>query len=106
MSWISTKYKLPESGQRVIFSWTNCQGNKRTSIGYYAAEHTLLAEDHWDADVDLELLDYSEKEDKYYVPEGWYEEGAEGEYCYSQSGITHWTPLLKKPEEENDETQG
>ena len=97
MSWIPIEKEQPESGTRVIFSSVNCQGFRRTSIGYYAAEHTLLAEDHWTSDVDFEFLDYSLEEDTYYVPEGWYEEGAEGEYCYSQSGVTHWMPLPEKP---------
>ena len=106
MNWIPLEKELPESGTRVIFSWINCQGFRRTSIGYYAGTRILDASDWWNGDVDYELLDYSEEEDKEYVPEGWYEEGAEGEYCYPQSGVTHWMPLPPKPEDEQNETQG
>jgi len=111
MNWIPIEKELPESGKRVIFSWINRQGFRRTSLGYYAEYLALFAEDTWDncLELDGDAFDYKESDKHFqepYIPKGWYEEGAEGEYCYQQNGVTHWRPLLKNPEEEQSETEG
>lgn len=91
--WISIKEGLPESRARVIFTWQNSQIKRRTSIGFYAAHKSI------DADIYEEIDDawYDEETDRYWLPEGWYEEAAEGEYFYSISNVTHWQPLPEPP---------
>jgi hypothetical protein len=94
--------KLPPPGERVLFSWLNCHGYRHTSIGYYAAEFALLAEEVWDnaAELDSDYFKYKpddEDQQHPYIPKGWYEEGAEAEYCFPQSGVTHWMPLPRSP---------
>jgi hypothetical protein len=105
MEWIPTTQAFPKSGDRVLFSMINSQGRRRTSIGYYSGKLSLRAEEQWEGfnDLDADYFDYSPDDtdcQEPYIPEGWFEEGAEGEYCYSQSGVTHWMPLPKSPEEE------
>jgi hypothetical protein len=91
MAWEEITQGYPESGHRVMFSWLNSHGKRRTSIGYYAGKLALLAEDHWDNfdDIDGEYFVYALTDPDCttpYLPEGWFEEGAEGEYCHSISG--------------------
>lgn len=96
--WIKVEDKLPANGKRVIFFWMNNYNppKPRTSIGFYAAKHTVDA-DYWD---DVECADYSEDKDQYFCPEGWHEEGWELEYISDVTGVTHWMPLPEPPEDE------
>ena len=81
--------KLPESGKRVVFGWVNSHGFRRTSIGFYAAPKSINADDYEEPDA----YKYDEEKDCYWLQEGWYEEGAEGEYFYQQNNVTHWDEL-------------
>lgn len=87
--------KLPNTRQRVVIFWKNKLGLERTSIGFYAAKHTIN-EDEWEEGVDA---DYCEDDDQYYCPEGWYEDLWEGECFYPLSGVVGWQKL---PEFEED----
>jgi hypothetical protein len=105
MNWISVEKELPEDGKRVIFSWLNESHYRGTSIGYYASFLGLRAEDQWDGfgELDADYFDYKDTDTDFedpYLPEGWYEEGAEGEYCYPQSNVTHWMNLPLSPRQE------
>ena len=106
MKWIPVAEDTPWSGERVIFSWVNSFGHRRTSMGYYSGKLALLVDDWWDNFSNLNWDDdYFEfhpddpDHENPYLPVGWWEEGAEGEYCYSQSGVTHWMKLPDLPEE-------
>lgn len=88
---ISIEESLPESGKRVIFRWINDSGKSRTSIGFYAAPQSINADDY----EEPQAYEYDGINDCYWLQEGWYEEGAEAEYFYRQSGVTHWCDLPK-----------
>ncbi len=84
----------PESGKRVVIFWVNALGKERTSMGFYAAKHTVDA-DHWE---ELEGADYCEESDRYFCSEGWVEETWEGEYIYPITGtIVGWDELPRFP---------
>lgn len=83
---------LPESGKRVIFGWDG-YGKRRTSIGFYAAPKSINADDF----DEPESYEYDEEKDCYWLQEGWYEDGAEGEYFYPVHNVTHWTELPEWP---------
>ena len=94
--WISVGKELPATGRRVIFTWWNdyTPPKRRSSMGFYAAKHTLYA-DHWE---DVYIADYSEELDGYFCPEGWQEEMWEAEYHLPVAKVTHWMSLPAPPE--------
>jgi hypothetical protein len=106
MKWIPVSEELPGSGTRVVFSWKSKYGYIQTSIGYYAGYLDLDAEYQWDGfgDLDADYFDYAEDDPDQqtpFVPEGWYEDGgADGDYCFSKTGVTHWMPLPESPKKE------
>lgn len=94
MSWQPvTNQTLPDTGQRVIFSWLNDCLKRRTSIGFYAVAKTIDASNY----EEPAEYEYDEDKDQYTLQEGWYEEGAEAEYFYPVLGVTHWMPLPLPP---------
>jgi len=67
MKWIEASTK-PAPDKNVLISWLNSHGNRRYAVGCWTPKHhteVLDAED-WD--------EYCEKDETYYVVEGWYEQ--------------------------------
>ena len=103
--WTALSGELPPSGKRVLFSWLNSQGKRRTSIGFYAAYRDIIVSDDEEnpEDEDCELWG-----DAVVLREGWYEEGAEeaeyeAGYCFRQKTPTHWMSLPPPPEKEHED---
>ena len=104
MDWIPVTKELPGSGTRVIFSWHSQYRSRRTSIGYYAGYLALDAESQWDGfgELDADYFDYADDDPDQqtpFIPMGWFEEGADSEYCCQQTDVTHWMPIPFPPEE-------
>jgi hypothetical protein len=100
--WIDVNQEKPKSGKRVIFTWENSHGKRRTGMGYYADEFALQAEDTWENfyEMDDDFFEYRDDDVNFevpYLPEGFYEELAEREYCIPQYRVTHWMKLPIDP---------
>lgn len=92
--WI-TKDTPPESGKRVLIVWENSNDKKRVSLGFYAAKHSVV--DQNEEDRAWDITDYSEENDEYYFPEGWYEIPHEVEFFGRLSNVTHWMDIPTLP---------
>ena len=89
---IHVSERLPECGKKVIAFYTNEWGRKRTIMAYHADKNAIEASD------EDEFYEYNEQDDKYYLPEGWYENNEFDEVDYFISAdITHWMPLPLHP---------
>ncbi|MCP4484764.1 MAG: DUF551 domain-containing protein [Flavobacteriaceae bacterium] len=99
--WISVKDRLPETGKAVSVARFYQNGNRVVTRGFYAAKHTLDA-DNWE---ECEGADYEEAADRYWCPEGWYEEmtSEHCDYFYPIDGVTDWQPLPALPGVDNDD---
>jgi len=86
---------LPESGRRVLIVWENDNGKQRTSLGFYAAEYSVI--DQNEDDQTCGLTDYNPENGEHYFPEGWYEIPSEVEYYGRLSGVTHWKEIPTLP---------
>jgi Protein of unknown function (DUF551). len=95
--WISTKDRLPESGEEVLFTCEIRPANRQyCCIGYYAASKTICVSAYSD-ECDVE---YDEESDEYYLLEGWYESIKNGDDFSSvviSDFVTHWMPLPSPP---------
>jgi hypothetical protein len=91
--WISVDDKMPESGKRVVFAWTNQLGKERTSMGQWNERWKQVANSS-----DEDACEYDEELDEYYLLEGWQEWGWEVEFsAYVEGKVTHWMPLPAAP---------
>ena len=100
--WIDVNHEKPKSGKRVIFTWKNPHGKRRTGKGYYAGKFALQADNAWKDvyEMDDDFFEYRDDDVNFevpYLPEGFYEELAEGEYCILQYRVTHWMELPIDP---------
>lgn len=97
--WVSVEDRLPESEKSVLLL---CEvrpiGRKYVCIGYYAAPKSV--ESNCD---DIEMLEYDEDTDAYYLQEGYYEEIRNWDE-YSSIAISDfvigWKPLPEPPKGE------
>jgi chromosome segregation ATPase len=89
-AWVSVEERLPESNKPILIRWINDNGKSRTSIGFYAAKHTV---EYMDDESRDGYGDYSEEKDEYYYPEGFHENPIEIPYTSHLSKVTHWMPL-------------
>jgi hypothetical protein len=93
--WIDVKEKLPEGNGQILFSWINENKKRRTSLGFYAAKHSV---EYYDDETSSDYADYSEEKDEYYYPEGFHESPVDIPYSSKISGVTHWQPLPSPPD--------
>lgn len=97
MSWTNTKDAMPKSGLKVIASYVNRCGNRRTIIAVYFRKF----ECEGSADFDDIELEYCEQKDAYFYPAGWYEQidnWVEYSSCTVHEGeIDFWQTLPKAP---------
>lgn len=102
--WISVDDRLPESGVYVllcceIHGYGGEIAGKYVCDGYYAEANKIIAGGFPD-DCDCE---YSEKDDEYYLREGWYEVIKNWDDYNSvavEDLVTHWMPLPELPKGE------
>ena len=102
MEWINVKDRLPEAGRRVILFQQVSEVRKVPVFGFYAPKRAVEYKggDQWGLDAD-----YVEADDKYYIPEGFYEQIENWDdiafIAISKNDVTHWAymPNLPIPEE-------
>lgn len=51
--------------------------------------------------VEMELGEYSEGNEAYYLPRGWYGYDEQRDMFFLIEGVTHWMPLPEAPEAAN-----
>jgi len=91
--WISVQERMPESGKRVVFAWTNKLGKARTSMGQWNERWEQVANSS-----DEDACEYDQEQDEYFLLEGWQEWGWELEFsAYVEGEVTHWMPLPAAP---------
>jgi len=99
MNWISVTESLPETGKKVIATFVNQSGKRRTICAHYIARWSVESDNNDDCHDE-----YSEEKDAYFYCEGWYENIENwGEYMavhVCEGEITHWMPLPESPEQQ------
>jgi hypothetical protein len=95
--WTKANEGLPLSGFDVLAFYRNKQGKPRIIRAQWIAQFTV------DAEPDLdEIGEYNEKNENYYLPEGWWEVIDNWDEYYrvyvTQGIVTHWRPLPDLPE--------
>lgn len=101
--WISVEERLPDSGEHCLVSCTvkRCDGTlgQYICVGYYAEKFKHLA---YGVDDDC-VSEYNEKDDEYYIAEGWYEVIKNWDdygFVAIDDTVTHWMPLPEPPKGE------
>lgn len=98
MEWIKcSPDNMPKSEQKVIVAfWNKYSKSYHRTMAFYVPHMTV--EYTYDSEIDC---DYDEEQDKYFIPEGWYETMIESEACWQLTEtITHWQPLPPAPAKE------
>ncbi len=100
-SWISVKDRMPEPEVEVIVLAVSDEGRKTITTGMYENGKTFTDNSIW---FWYELdFDYDEENDKYLIPEGWWEyRHFNPDEVYNNSidwTVTHWMPMPEPPEE-------
>ena len=90
--WISVTESLPD--KKCLAYYINELGNERKVCAKYIKKYSEEAghDDDW--------LEYSEADDTYYYPEGWYEmidNWDDYNFVTINHQVTHWTPLPSPP---------
>ena len=93
--WISVKDKIPKHNQTVLLAYKNSAGVIRIVIGVYIES---FKEESWNEES---YNEYCEKEDVYYLKEGWYEEidnwGDLSSVFISEGDVSFWMELPSPP---------
>jgi len=99
MNWIRVTERLPEAGKKVIATFVNQSGKRRTICAHHIVRWSVES-DNDDCCHD----EYSAEKDAYFLCEGWYENIENwGEYSsvhVCEGEITHWMPLPESPEQQ------
>lgn len=100
--WVSIEENTPKPQQRVYVVCENTKyggGVVRFQTMAEYIPHMTVKEEEYIADEYQGEGDYSEEEDEYYTPEGFYEWQRETETHWKISAkVTHWMPLLTLPQ--------
>ncbi|MFA5659127.1 MAG: DUF551 domain-containing protein [Oscillospiraceae bacterium] len=98
--WIPTSEKLPEAKQRVLAYYKNQCGKSRIEIACYIPPETILADDFLSDEAEG-CDEYDEKNDCYWVKEGWFEDSWESDTNWGITPkILYWMPLSQPPKGE------
>nr|DAI11413.1 MAG TPA: Protein of unknown function (DUF551) [Caudoviricetes sp.] len=103
--WTSVKIKnmLPKNEQEVLI-YCNRGGFKFVCPAIYEDGTMLTQNSHWNWNDIEEYGTYSEENDDYFVPKGWWENRQftpDDVYnCPVDCEVTHWMPLPKPPKED------
>lgn len=99
--WVSAIEKLPAVQKKVLATFVNRCGKRRTICAHYIPRWTQ--ESYGD---DESHDEYSEELDNYFMCEGWYENIENwGEFSavhVCEGDVTHWMPLPDAPETNNE----
>lgn len=91
---ISVEDQPPKTGDKVLASFVNKWGNRRTICAHYVPRFTVEAVTEQEYD---DYDEYHEESDTYYLCEGWYEKienWPDFESVHVGEGeITHWMPV-------------
>lgn len=90
--WILTKDELPENSKHVIVAYRNELGMPRRVRAIYERKFEIVIDDYDNGCY------YDEKDDEYYLKEGWYEscDGSENYYDI-ECEVLCWCGLPKLP---------
>ena len=94
--WISVEDALPPTERKVLATFVNGYGKRRTICAHHISRFTV------ESDGEFETNDeYNEEKDEYYLCEGWYENienwGDFSSVFVCEGDITHWMPLPEPP---------
>ena len=99
--WIKVEEQKPKGQLEVLVAYMNEYGVERTTTAQYVPPKSVRSEDFLDQDLEIEgVEEYDEKEDCFWVIEGWWEcsEMAEINYVFSDE-ILYWMPKPEYPRE-------
>lgn len=106
--WISVKDRLPEVETEVLIraQW-RCGDDTHSTIATAFYEDGTVLEDNsrWNWSEIWEWGIYDEEKDGYKIPQGWWESSHyihDDHYNNIDDEVTHWTPLPRLPEEEDE----
>ena len=97
--WVGVRERLPD--KKCIATYKNSHGKRRTVIAHYVPRFT------WEATGEEDENDeYSEKLDRCFLMEGWYEcQENWGDFAMiyvNEGDVTHWMKLPPAPEVEEE----
>mgnify|MGYP003591770275 CR=1 FL=1 len=93
--WIPVDQSLPEDTRRVLFTWINEAGKRRTALGFYARHREIEAD--WGEDVSWEECE-EDDDGTTWMLEGWYEDSWVTGYFAMVLDVTHWMKLPAMPQ--------
>jgi hypothetical protein len=98
MKWMDLKKEKAPSGVDVLVAY-KYEDRNCVSLASHAGKHELEADNN---DSFGDIIDYSEEDDIYYAPQGWYEVSKHHEefglIYMGEVRITHWMQKPKFPE--------
>ena len=97
--WIPVAQALPDTTKKVLATYLNKMGKRRTVIANWVQARTQKRSP-WD-DEETDIAEYDESSDEFFLKEGWYEclENSEeyGMWWIYEGEVTHWMPLPLPP---------
>lgn len=101
--WVPVSERLPDANRKVLATYTNELGNRRTIVARWTPAKTVEA----DTDDDEGVAEYDEATDTYYLREGWWEAinnwGDYSQVFVNEGKVDHWMPLPAAPEGQGKE---
>lgn len=105
IEWHSTKNKLPLNSKRILFTWINEYGKKRTGLGFYIRDEESNLVEHCCCDescggeLECNIAIFNEEKNTCFLKQGWFESSGSDEYlCHIVNEVTHWASMSKLEE--------